>query len=173
MKYTHCSKYLFNKSIALEISFCALAIVTSLFLANYNGKSLWYQYISKQIIDIPNPFKIRSHHLICPFFVFNQIYIQFICQTSRKGSLWRAFLACFAVSQRAQINFIFNDKFNVCILCLSCNINKSKTTAELSENSWNKRRSICFQWHHLWHQCLYCYRFFLLLYMNQVPEMLY
>ena len=78
MKYTHCSKYLFNKSIALEISFCALAIVTSLFLANYNGKSLWYQYISKQMIDILNLFKIRSHHLIRPFFFFNQIYIYII-----------------------------------------------------------------------------------------------
>ena len=78
MKYTHCSKYLFNKSIALEISFCALAIVTSLFLANYNGKSLWYQYISKQMIDILNLFKIRSHHLIRPFFFFNQIYIIYL-----------------------------------------------------------------------------------------------
>ena len=42
----------------------------------------------------------------------------------------RAFLA---VLQRVQINFIFND--NVCILCLSCNIKKSKTTAKFSDNS--------------------------------------
>jgi hypothetical protein len=37
-----------------------------------------------------------------------------------------------------QINFIFfifND--SVRILCLSCNIKRSKTTAKLSENSWS------------------------------------
>jgi hypothetical protein len=34
------------------------------------------------------------------------------------------------VLQQVQINFIFND--NVCILCLSCNIKKSKTPAKLS-----------------------------------------
>jgi hypothetical protein len=45
-----------------------------------------------------------------------------------------------------QIKCIFND--NVRILCLSCNINKSKTTAKLSENSWNKCHSNCFQWSH-------------------------
>jgi len=53
------------------------------------------------------------------------------------------------------------------ILCLSCNIKKSKTTAKLSKNSWNKRRSNRFQWHHLWRQRLYCYSFFIALYMNQ------
>ena len=53
-------------------------------------------------------------------------------------------------------------------------ISKSpKTHAKLSENIWNKRRSNHFQWCHLWRQRLYCYHFFLLLYMNNVPEMLY
>jgi len=37
------------------------------------------------------------------------------------------------VSQQVQIDFILTD--NVCILCLSCNVKKSKTSAELSENS--------------------------------------
>ena len=45
------------------------------------------------------------------------------------------------VSQRVQINFIFND--NVRILWISCNIKKSKTT----KNSWKKRRSNRFQNH--------------------------
>ena len=44
-----------------------------------------------------------------------------------------------------------------------------KTSAKLSENSWNKS----FRWPHLWRQRLYCYHFFLSLYMNQIPEMLY
>ena len=64
------------------------------------------------------------------------------------------------------IIFIFND--NVRILWLSCNIKKSKTTAKLSENNWNKRRSNRFQWCHLRHN-----RFFLSFYVNQVSEMLY
>ena len=41
------------------------------------------------------------------------------------------------------------------------------------QNNWNKRRSNRFHWRHLWRQRLYCYRFFLSLYMNPVPEMLY
>jgi hypothetical protein len=55
------------------------------------------------------------------------------------------------VEKRVQINFIFND--NVHILCLSCNIKKSKRPAKFSENNWNKRFSNCFQ------LCSYCYRF--------------
>jgi len=39
-------------------------------------------------------------------------------------------------------------------LYLSCNIKKFKTTAKLSENSWNKRRSNRFHWRHLWRQPL-------------------
>ena len=70
-----------------------------------------------------------------------------------------------------QINFIFSN--NVCILRLSCNIKKSKTTAKLSENGWNKRHCNSFQRCHLWRQHLYCYHFFLLLNRNQVPEKLY
>ena len=70
-----------------------------------------------------------------------------------------------------QINFIFND--NVRIFYLSCNIKKSKTTAKLSEKSWNKRCSKRFQMRHLWRQRLYGCHFFLLLNRNRVPEKLY
>ena len=49
------------------------------------------------------------------------------------------------------------------ILCLSCNIKKSKTTAKLSENTWTQGRSNRYQWRHLWRQHLYCYRFFVIL----------
>ena len=77
----------------------------------------------------------------------------------------------YPVLQRVQINLIFND--NVRIMCLSCNIKKSKTSTKFSENNWSKLRSNGFQWCHLWRQCLYYYHFFLSLYMNQVPEMLY
>jgi hypothetical protein len=38
--------------------------------------------------------------------------------------------------------------YNVRILCLSCNIKKSKVTTKLYENSRNKRRSKRFQWYH-------------------------
>ena len=41
----------------------------------------------------------------------------------------------YSVLQRVQINFIFID--DVRILCLSCNIKRSKTTAKLPENSWS------------------------------------
>jgi hypothetical protein len=75
------------------------------------------------------------------------------------------------MEKRVNINFIFND--NVRILCLSCNIKKSKTTAKLSEKSRNKRRSNRFQWSPMWRQCLYCYCFLLPLYRNQIPEMFY
>ena len=75
------------------------------------------------------------------------------------------------VSQRVQINRIFND--NICMLCLSCNFTKCKSTTKLSENSWNKHCSNCFWWCLLWRQRLYCYRFFLSLYMKQVSEMPY
>jgi len=71
-----------------------------------------------------------------------------------------------------QINFVFTD--NISNLYLPYTVKKkSKTTAKLSEKSRNKHCSNCFQWCHLWRQRLYCYRFFLSLYMNQVPEMLY
>ena len=40
--------------------------------------------------------------------------------------------------QRVQMNYIFSD--NVCILCLSCNVKKLKTTAKLSNKNRNKHR---------------------------------
>ena len=42
------------------------------------------------------------------------------------------------VSQRVQLNFTFSS--NVRILCLSCNVKNSKTTAKLSKRSRSKRR---------------------------------
>jgi len=84
-------------------------------------------------------------------------------ETGCKANLFQTFLACLAMSTKE-----FAD-----ILCLSCNVKKSKTTATLSENSWNKRRYNCFQWCSLWSLPLYCYRFFLSLYMNQLPKILY
>ena len=84
-------------------------------------------------------------------------------ETGCKANLFQTFQTCLAMSTKE-----FAD-----ILCLSCNVKKSKTTVTLSENSWNKRRYNCFQWCSLWSQPLYCYRFFLSLYMNQVPEILY
>ena len=50
-------------------------------------------------------------------------------QKQEKSGVQRAFLP---VSQRFQINVIFTD--NVRILCLSCKVKKSKTTANLPEN---------------------------------------
>ena len=77
------------------------------------------------------------------------------------------YFTCDFISQNLGI---FKD--NVRIFCLSCNIKKYITPAKLSQNNWNVRHSNLFQWCYLWRQHLYCYRFFLLLYMNQVPEML-
>jgi hypothetical protein len=67
-------------------------------------------------------------------------------------------------------SFVSRMLLYVRILCLSWYIKRSKTTAKLSENSWYKRRSKRFQRRHLWRQPWYCYRFFLLLNRNQVPE---
>ena len=50
-----------------------------------------------------------------------------LVQTRAFGELF------YPVSQREQINFIFND--NERTFCLSFNIKRSKTTAKLSENS--------------------------------------
>jgi hypothetical protein len=47
-----------------------------------------------------------------------------------------------------QINLISTD--NELILCLSCNVKKSRTTVKLSENNWNKSRFNLFQWCPLW-----------------------
>ena len=97
----------------------------------------------------------------------NILFVQTL-ETGRKASLLQYFLVCCIVSAN---NFMFND--NVPILCLSCNVKKSKPTAKLSENSWNKLRSNRFQWCHLWRQRLYWYRFCLSNYIYQVPEKLY
>ena len=44
------------------------------------------------------------------------------------------------------------------MLCLSCNIKKSKTTVKLSENSRDKSRSKRFQRRNMWRQRVYCHR---------------
>ena len=64
----------------------------------------------------------------------SNVFVQAL-ETSRKASLWRAFLV--------QINFLFTD--NALILCLLCNAKKSKTTVKLSEKSINDCPSNCFQ----------------------------
>ena len=46
----------------------------------------------------------------------------------------------------------------------------SKTTAILSENSWNKCRSDRFQWCNVWSLHTFCYRFLPSLNMNGVPK---
>ena len=78
-------------------------------------------------------------------------------------------LQCFSVSKARTILIFFIYIFpeNVRILCLSCNIKKSKTPAKLSANNWNKCRSNRFQCY-LRRQSLYC--FFLSINMNQVPK---
>ena len=53
--------------------------------------------------------------------------------------------------------FISTD--NVHILCLSFNVKKSKTTANLSENIRNKRHSNRLPWCHLSRPPFYWYRF--------------
>ena len=98
----------------------------------------------------------------------NLKFISTSFRNRKKASLRRAFLA---VSQRFQINVIFTD--HVRILCLSCKVKKSKTTANLPENIRNKRYSNRLPWCHLSRSHLYWYSFFSLLNMNQVAEKLY
>ena len=85
---------------------------------------------------------------------FRKVYNLFVraLETDRKARQWLVYLPCFT---RVQIIFTLND--NIHILCLSCNIKKSKTSTTLFENSWSKRRSDRFQWCHLWRQSVYCY----------------
>ena len=59
----------------------------------------------------------------------SNLFVQTL-ETARILSLKRDFLVCFAVNAN---NFIFSD--NVCILCLSCNVKKYKTSAILSEKT--------------------------------------
>jgi hypothetical protein len=70
--------------------------------------------------------------------------ITFISTSFRNRKKERPRRAFWPVSQRFQINVIFTD--NVCILCLSCNVKKSKTTANLPENIRNKRHSNRLPW---------------------------
>ena len=65
-----------------------------------------------------------------------------------------------SMSQWLQINFIYTN--NVRILYLSCNVNKHKTAAKLSEKECPLPRPR-----------LYGDRFLPSVYMNQVPEKLY
>jgi hypothetical protein len=86
----------------------------------------------------------------------------------QKVSLCELFLP---VLQQVQINYIFTD--NVGMLCLSCNVKKSKTIVKFSEKSRNKRRSNRFLWCPLSRPCLYCFSFLPSLNMNRVPEKVY
>jgi len=78
-------------------------------------------------------------------------------ETDRKASIWQAFLACFAASA----NYFYIQRQYTYIVFI---LRYQKVQNNLSENSWNKRRSNRFYWRHLWRQCLSCYRFFLSLY---------
>ena len=70
-------------------------------------------------------------HIQYPYIVGKyKIHFNELKKQVEKGAFGELF---YSVSQRVQINVIFID--NVPILCLSCNIKKSKTTAKLSENS--------------------------------------
>ena len=86
-------------------------------------------------------------------------YIIYLYKIKKQERIWALGELFYPVSHRVQINLIFKD--NVHILCLSWNIKKSKTTAKLSENSWNKH-------HFQLRQHFYCYCFFLLLYIHDL-----
>jgi hypothetical protein len=67
--------------------------------------------------------------------IFFTLYCQKNCflfvrdsETGRKGSLWQGFLACFAASAKK----FYSD--SVCILCLSCNVQKFQNLLYLSCN---------------------------------------
>ena len=88
-----------------------------------------------------------------------------VLEPCTKESIWWAFLASFVA---VQINLIYSDI--ICIMCVSCNVKKSKTTAvKLSTKNRNNRRSYRFQLCPLQRPCVWCYRFCLCLYMNKVP----
>jgi hypothetical protein len=97
--------------------------------------------------------------------------ITFISTSFRNRKKARPRRVFWPVSQLFQINVIFTD--NVRILCLSCKVKKSKTTANFPENIRNKRHSNRLPWCHLSRSHLYWYSFFSLLNMNQVAEKLY
>jgi hypothetical protein len=64
------------------------------------------------------------------------VNIKFICTRFRNRQNSELFRP---VSQRVQMNFIFND--NVRILCLSCNVKKSENLSDLNKKDRNKRHS--------------------------------
>ena len=86
-------------------------------------------------------------------------------QTGRKANLSSLFLSEWKLILYLTTMYVH---------CVYPAISKShKTTTKLSENNWNKPRSDRFNWRYLRGSGLYCYRFFLSLYLNPVPEMLY
>jgi hypothetical protein len=66
--------------------------------------------------------------------------IKIISRTDRHDVLLKMALnKQYAILSWVQMNFIFND--NVRILCLSCNVKKSKNLSDLNKKERNKRHS--------------------------------
>ena len=83
-------------------------------------------------------------------------------------SLWRAFLFYFTAS--ANKLYIFFDNVRILILCLSCTVQKPKTSVKFSSKSRNKHRFSRFLVTSAVSPRLYCYCFLSSLNMNQVPK---
>ena len=83
-------------------------------------------------------------------------------------SLWRAFLFYFTAS--ANKLYIFFDNVRILILCLSCTVQKPKTSVKFSSKSRNKHRFSRFLVTSAVSPRLYCYCFLSSLNMNQVPQ---
>ena len=112
------------------INWLVFSVNVSSIFQLYRG--IWYVLVSlKQVYTCIYNIQTLSENI-------KLIYTSFRNRLEKKGSLF------WAVSQPVQINFIFTD--NVRILCSSCNAKKvKKTTAKLSEKSWNKLHYNCFQ----------------------------
>ena len=65
-----------------------------------------------------------------------KIYLYELQKQAEQRALGELFRS---VSQRVQMDFIFND--NVRILCLSCNVKKSENLSDLNKKDRNKRHS--------------------------------
>jgi hypothetical protein len=123
--YCSCYIFIFNRSLVFWVVLCRFLFVHLPFL-------FYFGYcIVCHLLFLVTPL-ITFCCNICMYdcISFSNIYTIYVhcrkiynlfaraLETDRRASLW----------QRVQINFIFND--NVRILCLSCDIKKSKTTAK-------------------------------------------
>jgi hypothetical protein len=117
--------------------------------------------------------KFILKEFLCCFFYIQTIYVHFLKSLNLFVRVVEQLVENrdFSVSQRVLMYFTFWD--NVCILCLSRNVKKSKTTCKLSKKSRNKRSSNRFLIVSSEKSALILLPFLPLLYMNQVPEKLY